>query len=322
MNNKIKKILLITLLFTICFAIDSGAVSASGSAVGKKTSNRLQALAKEMQDFEYFLLMQNGYGNKYSKKSSIKLNNEYIAKASALSIPVSEKNCVKKEELSEGEDYYYSVSDSAIKNASKNIFGKTVDKTSMPSEKIENCIYDAYNSPEYGPVKYECVVETETTYTINIVSVTKKGSEYIMVKDAYFGYWGGDHGNSNVRITYTAKKSGKSKYGYVIKKMSIQKYDKTISFSVDQYAQIPFYGIWCDASKSLKQAGKKAMNLYKKGFEAEIVVTSDWSNLNKEKWYVITYGEYGDEESAKENLTRVKKYYPKAYVKYTGERRS
>ena len=81
----------------------------------------------------------------------------------------------------------------------------------------------------------------------------------------------------------------------------------------------PFYGIWCGASKKKSEAEKEADTLWNKGLDAQVFVSSDWSNLNKEKWYVITAGVYTSKSSAKSYLSAVKKVYPDAYVKYSGK---
>lgn len=47
--------------------------------------------------------------------------------------------------------------------------------------------------------------------------------------------------------------------------------------------------------------------------------TTEWSNLNSEKWYVISAGVYETKESANENLSKVKEKYLNAYVKYSGD---
>ena len=81
----------------------------------------------------------------------------------------------------------------------------------------------------------------------------------------------------------------------------------------------PFYGIWCHASKKRKEAEKGARSLRNEGFDAEVFVTTDWSNLNKEKWYVVSAGVYSTRERAKADLDSVKDVYPDAYIKYSGE---
>lgn len=81
----------------------------------------------------------------------------------------------------------------------------------------------------------------------------------------------------------------------------------------------PFYGIWCIAAKDTSNAEKVAYNLHNNGFDSEVVVTTDWSNLNSERWYVVTAGVYSTKSSAEAALPAVKALYPDAYVKYTGE---
>ena len=81
----------------------------------------------------------------------------------------------------------------------------------------------------------------------------------------------------------------------------------------------PFYGIWCQATKSSDEAEKYAKRLRNNGFQAaSVFLTSDWNNLNKEPWYVVTAGVYQTEKEAKNSLSRVRSYYSDAYVKYSG----
>ena len=82
----------------------------------------------------------------------------------------------------------------------------------------------------------------------------------------------------------------------------------------------PFYGIWCMATKKKSEAAKEAKSLKKLGLEAKVFVTTDWSNLNSEKWYVVSAGVYKSEDDANAVLDEVKKIYPSAYVKYSGDR--
>lgn len=81
----------------------------------------------------------------------------------------------------------------------------------------------------------------------------------------------------------------------------------------------PFYGIWCGAAKKQSEAEKEADKFRNKGFDAAVFVTTDWSNLNREKWYVVSAGIYSNKSDAKNALSAVKKVYPNAYVKYSGE---
>lgn len=84
----------------------------------------------------------------------------------------------------------------------------------------------------------------------------------------------------------------------------------------------PFYGIWCGAAKTEAEAQAEAQKQAKKirgnGFDAQVFVTTDWSNLNIEKWYVITAGTYGTEEAASAVLPDVQRVCSDAYIKYSG----
>ena len=81
----------------------------------------------------------------------------------------------------------------------------------------------------------------------------------------------------------------------------------------------PFYGIWVYASKSYDEASSFAGEVSSNGFQGFVFTTTDWSNLNSEKWYVVTAGQYGTEKEAINKLDAVQNYYPDAYVKYSGD---
>ena len=81
----------------------------------------------------------------------------------------------------------------------------------------------------------------------------------------------------------------------------------------------PFYGIWVSASKSHDDAQRVSDEVTSNGFNGYVEITTDWSNLNSEEWYVVTAGKYASESEAKNELSNVKKVYPDAYVKYSGD---
>ena len=83
--------------------------------------------------------------------------------------------------------------------------------------------------------------------------------------------------------------------------------------------QSPFYGIWCAATKDEEGAQEIASAMREYGLPAEVLITTDWSNLNKEKWYVISAGRYASREEAEKALPQVKDYYDDAYIKYSGD---
>lgn len=96
-------------------------------------------------------------------------------------------------------------------------------------------------------------------------------------------------------------------------------YDSYDSNLQDAQTEVSFYGIWCGAAKTKSGAEKEAQSLRKKGIDAEVFLTTDWSNLNSEKWYVVSAGVYEDKSTANAALPKVKKIYPSAYVKYSGD---
>lgn len=82
---------------------------------------------------------------------------------------------------------------------------------------------------------------------------------------------------------------------------------------------VGFWGIWCSASKSEQVAEIAARKVREYGFDAQVFVTTDWENLNKEKYYVVTAGVYQSQEEAKAQLGTVQEEYPSAYIKYSGK---
>lgn len=84
----------------------------------------------------------------------------------------------------------------------------------------------------------------------------------------------------------------------------------------------PFYGVWVIGSKDLSECETAAADLTEKGFAGKVYITTDWENLNQERWYVVSAGECTTEEEAEQILAQVKANgYADAYVKYTGEHR-
>ena len=80
-----------------------------------------------------------------------------------------------------------------------------------------------------------------------------------------------------------------------------------------------FYGIWCSAFKDLNDAEKAASKMEADGLEARIFITTEWSDLNSEKWYVLSAGIYDSQADAEDELPYVQQFYPKAYIKYSGD---
>ncbi|MEI3376542.1 MAG: zinc-ribbon domain-containing protein [Coriobacteriales bacterium] len=84
----------------------------------------------------------------------------------------------------------------------------------------------------------------------------------------------------------------------------------------------PFWGIWTDASKDRAEVEAIAQRIHNEtGDKVTVVLTTDWSNLNSEPWYVISMGRWSSQEDADEALPRIQANgYPDAYVKYSGDK--
>ena len=79
-----------------------------------------------------------------------------------------------------------------------------------------------------------------------------------------------------------------------------------------------FYGIWCFGSTDEYDAIAYAENLSAMGYPAAVYLSTDWSDLNADPWYVVSAGEYGTESEAYESLGWVQQVCGDAYVKWTG----
>lgn len=97
--------------------------------------------------------------------------------------------------------------------------------------------------------------------------------------------------------------------------------DELSGTTAQQSEDTSFYGIWCYGGKEEGEANSYAETLKASGFDARVYVTTDWSNLNTEKFYVVTAGVYSTESEANAALTSVQSVCPEAYVKYSGNRR-
>lgn len=83
--------------------------------------------------------------------------------------------------------------------------------------------------------------------------------------------------------------------------------------------QTSFWGVWCKASEKYEDVKQKADELIEEGYYAQVVLTSDWSNLNQKDYYAVTLGMYTTEAEAKDALAQIQKTYGDAYIKYSGE---
>ena len=82
----------------------------------------------------------------------------------------------------------------------------------------------------------------------------------------------------------------------------------------------PFYGVWVSASKDYEEALSMARELESAGLSSYVFMTTDWSNLNPEPWYVISAGRARTDSEARSLCDRVQAAgYDDAYVKYSGD---
>ena len=157
-----------------------------------------------MEDYEYKLLLDG--------KKKVKLTKTEMAKAAALSIELNEKNHIKVAEF--GEDDIYKISNKKLKAAGKNLFGTTISNKNLPTT-FKDSLFDAYRKKNGTAVVSIANTEIEMDYVVHSIKITKKsGNTYQVKKNAYYGYWGSNNGQSNYRIIYQVKPSSKSVLPY------------------------------------------------------------------------------------------------------------
>ena len=81
-----------------------------------------------------------------------------------------------------------------------------------------------------------------------------------------------------------------------------------------------FVGIWIRAADNLEEAKSLANEAAAHVGAVQIFLTTNWSNLNPEPWYVLTAGIYASRSEAEMMLPEIQKYDPEAYIKASGTR--
>ena len=83
----------------------------------------------------------------------------------------------------------------------------------------------------------------------------------------------------------------------------------------------PFWGAFAMASKNYDTSKKKADDLRNSGFpNAQVVCTTDWTNLNKETWYSVTVGKFSSKSDADQAVSKLKSQgVSDAYSRYSGD---
>ena len=305
-----------------------------------------KVLMKNLQDYEYAVLDDVRYSDgswlEVGQQVTIDLDTREITRAAGFSLPYNYSEEFEIEPTDSGtyrvatgepEEfpcYAVELSQSDVNTAARNLFGKEADIDSLPmSGNSSGDVIRLDDEPEIVVSMYvDC--ETDTDFVRHESSIKKGKKGYIFNQKVYFGYWGcNDEKSSNYVITYGIQQNEASEYGFIITSMKVKRIaDETDWHREDESIDVvdvsdspePFYGIWCYGVKSESDAQKGVEELQSKGLDGDIFVTTDWSNLNSEKWYVVTAGVYYSEEDAKDALPDVKNAgYSGAYVQYTGD---
>ena len=182
------------------------------SIQAKSHNAQIKKLVGKMEDYEYKLLLDG--------KKKVKLTKTEMAKAAALSIERNEKNQIKVAEFEE--DDIYKISNKKLKAAGKNLFGIAISNKNLPTTFQKDSLIDVYRKKDGTAVVNVTNIEIEMDYVVHSIKITKKsGNTYQVKKNAYYGYWGSNNGQSNYQIVYQVKPSSKSVYGYKITAMKI-----------------------------------------------------------------------------------------------------
>ncbi len=82
----------------------------------------------------------------------------------------------------------------------------------------------------------------------------------------------------------------------------------------------PFYGVWISASRDWDAAQALAERIQADGCIGTVYVSSQWSNLNQDTWFVVSAGEHETYEEALVTLERIRSAgYTDAYIRYSGD---
>ena len=233
-----------------------------------------------------------------------------------------------------------SVSENDVEQNCRNLFGTNANWEHLQTE-VKCPLYDAVKYTD-SSVTYAVIVDTEVDTELaqeshNYIAV-KNGDSYIGEVEIFWGYWGMlkcDPELSNYKITYGLLIDDSSKYGMVISSIRISKIDaadtptgnvdsmETDSDSTEsptsEVQNRPFYGIWCFASKDQQEAQQIAEDLRNIGFDGQVYISSEWSNLNPEKWYCSSAGTCYTKSEAETVLDAIQAAgYSDAYIKYSG----
>ena len=247
-----------------------------------------------------------------------------------------------------GDGYHgVSVASKSVERNCRNLFGTEANWEELQIR--ENChLYDAVkytDSAGTHAVLIDKGIESEIEQSSIDYRIREDNGNYTGEVDLFWGYWGdlkNNPGISNYKIEYELIPNEKSEYGLVISSMRIMKTvapgtdtqsDSHISDKASSAATVnnpdpitettpkqPFYGVWCYASKNPLEAQSKADELSQRGLDGRVFISSEWSNLNQERWYCTSAGVSLTEADAEIVLeTALNAGYSDAYIKYSGE---
>ena len=234
-----------------------------------------------------------------------------------------------------------SVASTSVERNCRNLFGTEANWEEL--QITESChLYDAVkytDSAGTHALLIDKEIETEIEQSSIDYRIRETNGIYIGEVDLFWGYWGelkNNPGISNYKIEYELTPSKKSEYGLVISSMRIMKTvapdtdtqsdslisDRTSPAAVNNSDSIteiparqPFYGVWCYASKDPSEAQSKADELSQRGLDGRVYISSEWSNLNQERWYCTSAGASLTETDAEIVLeTALNAGYSDAYI--------
>ncbi len=220
-----------------------------------------------------------------------------------------------------------SVSAEAVEKNCLNLFGANANwdtlQTSIQSPTFDAARY-SINGETYA-VKLSPDTESETDQESHEYRIETVDSGYKGQVEIYWGYWGflqANPGYSNYLVTYDLTPCSLSEYGVAISTITIEYIGKhnLTQGATESEQNTPFYGVWCFGSKDENDAIEFTDTLSSSDITGFVFVSTDWSNLNKERFYVVSAGVYSTEEEANDALKLVQaKGYSNAYVKFSGD---
>lgn len=206
LKKQISILIIMSLFFTCFMAVPQKTFAAT-------TDSQIKKLVKKMNVYECTVVA--------GQTKTIKLTNQKMAKAAALSIKVSEKDGISKSQF--GSYDTYKITNKKLQKASQNLFGIKLSGKNLPSKTQTEETYDAYKKTDGSLVVFLFDGETENDYVIHDIHIKKTSKNmYQVKKNIYYGYWGMNNGQSNYTIEYQVKKSVKSEYGFKITKMKVR----------------------------------------------------------------------------------------------------